>query len=138
MKTTIRSLVITDLVLGEVITLEDFADGLDFHGDKKEAIQVVTFKYEKGHVLRNHRHIKRERLVEKTQEALIVLQGDCEVRVFDINDEQAFKSILKEKSMFISYYGGIGFTALSENTCMVEVKVGPYEVDSDDEDRVRL
>lgn len=133
----IKSL-IDDTILGIIIEIDEFEKGTKFHGDRKEPIQVATFKYDNGRILRNHRHIERTRIIDKTQEAIVVLRGSCEIRIFDIDDKEIFNSILKEGSLFISYYGGVGYTLLSDDTRMIEVKVGPYEVKSDNEDRVLL
>jgi len=134
----VKSIVDDNVILGIIIGLDDFEQGTNFYGSRAEAIQVATFKHDKGKLLRNHRHIKRVREISKTQEVLIVLEGSCEIRVFDIDDKQAFVGVLGRGDLFISYYGGAGYTVLSEDTYMVESKVGPYEVTNDDEDRVLI
>ena len=134
----IKSIVDNNITLGIVMGLGDFKEGVNFHGSKSEFIQVATFKRNRSFIGRNHRHIKRVREITKTQEVMVVLEGSCEIRVFDIDDKRVFVGILKRGDFFISYYGGFGYTVLSQEVSMVEAKVGPYEVTNDDEDRVLI
>jgi len=134
----IKSVVDENVVLAIIMGLNDFKEGVHFHGDKSEFIQVLTFKRKRDFVGRNHRHIKRPREITKTQEVLTVLEGSCEIRVFDVDDTHIFTGVLNRGDFSISYYGGTGYTVLSEETCMMEAKIGPYEVESDDEDRVLI
>ena len=117
----------------------DFQPGLSFLGEKSAAIQVGTFWYQRGKVMRDHAHIERPRIIRKTQEVLIVLQGACTARVYgkDLHS-LAGELTLGAGDMLIVYEGGVGYTVEQDNTKMVEVKAGDYLIDNDSEDRVLI
>ena len=134
----IRSLVDPKVILGVILDKHEFPPGIAFWTDVKEPIQVVTFRYGFGKVLLPHRHIERKREVLKTQEVLFVLSGSCNLDIYDLDDKLVFFQKLISGRGYISFYGGVGYKVLSDDTKMIEVKVGPYEVESDEEDRIRI
>ena len=131
----IRSSVDDSIILSIISGKDDIKDGLHFYGTKNDFIQVGGFKYSSGKVLRNHTHINRKRKSIKTQEIMVVLSGECIARVYDINDILVHQAVLRDGQFIIVYNGGIGFTIVDDDTIMIEAKNGPYDVNSDDEDR---
>ena len=111
---------------------------MEFYGGVTDFIQVGAFRYNKDKELRNHRHIFRPKIGNKTQEIMIVFKGSCEVRTFTDGGDICHKKILKAGDFYISYWGGCGFTILQDDTIMMEIKNGPHDVNNDDEDRVLL
>ena len=113
--------------------------GLSFYGGKEDAIQVGKFRYDKGKKLRDHRHIVRPRVVEKTQEILIVFKGSVKVTTYSQTGKEIVdECLLLEGDYYISYYGGVGFDVLEDDTRMLEIKPGTYLVDNDDLERELL
>lgn len=113
--------------------------GLSFLGERSAAIQVGTFRYQSGTVMRDHAHIERPRTIKKTQEALIVLQGSCAARIYGKDLRSlAGELVLGPGDMLIVYDGGVGYTVEEDDTVMVEIKAGDYLVENDSEDRVLL
>ena len=129
---------IDESVLGIILKIDDYCNPVKFYGSKLDFLQVATFNWDKNKVVKNHRHINRPRLATRTQEAIIVMSGSCELRVFDFDDILIFKDVLLEQNVFISYSGGLGFTCLEPDTKILEMKNGPYNVKTDDEDRILL
>jgi hypothetical protein len=128
-----------DVLLAIIDDIKNFAPGLSFYGKREDNIQVGQFCYGKGKVLRNHRHIERQRIAKKTQEILIVMQGSCEARTFAPTGKDLIDTrILKAGSFYVSYNGGVGFTVLEDDTRMLEIKNGPFIVNNDDEERELL
>ena len=125
-------------LLGIFGNVEDFAKGLGFFGAKEDFIQVMKFRYDTGKVLRNHMHIPRNRVVEKTQEILIVFKGKCALDIFDSGKNKVDSLVLEAGEFYIAYHGGFGGEVLTDDTIMLEIKPGPYNVETDDEDRVLL
>jgi len=125
----------TNQLIAIIDNLDEVKDSLSFYGVREDDIQVGTFKYLKNKVMRDHRHIIRERTIKKTQEVLIVWKGKCATRVWDSEDNLIFKGIMKSGDFIIVYNGGVGYTTLVDNTIMLEVKLGPYNILNDDEDR---
>lgn len=128
-----------DTLLAIVDSSENFAPGLAFYGAKEDELQVGKFRYDEGKILRNHRHIKRVRTAQKTQEIMMVLKGSCLVRTFSETGKDLVDTRkLQAGQFYISYRGGVGFTILEDDTRLLEVKNGPYVVASDDEERELL
>jgi hypothetical protein len=123
-------------LIATVENFRDFRKGLSFAGTRDDFLQIGKFRYDTNHLMRDHRHIKRYREATVTQEALVVFQGTVEARVFG---KTGFKPVqiikLVAGDIFTLYGGGVGFTVLEDDTIMAEFKNGPYDVESDDEDR---
>ena len=126
-------------LLAIVDSMANIKPGLSFYGSPHDFVQVGAFRYDDGKVLRDHRHISRPRQVDKTQEILIVMRGVVEVRTFtptgctvvDVRE-------LRDGDFYISYHGGVGFTVRKDDTRMLEIKPGPYDVTNDDLERELL
>jgi len=118
-----------------VANFNSFQEGISFYGKREDPMQVLAFRYNRDHVMRDHMHIPRDRVVHKTQEAVIVFKGRAEVRTFDERGKVLDVRNIGAGDIYMSYSGGVGYTVLENDTIMVEVKVGPYDIQSDDEDR---
>ena len=126
------------IVLCTILNFTEFTEGLSFLGRKSDSIQVANFRYNRGKILRDHKHIGRERTIYRTQEVMIVMKGACFARIFDTDDKLVEHKHLVAGDICISYRGGIGFDILQDDTYLIEVKSGDYLVNNDDEDRVRI
>lgn len=127
-----------DRLLAIVDSVDKFNPGLKFYGKEMDYIQVGAFRYGSGKILRDHKHIFRSKLANKTQEIMIVFKGSCEVRTFTESGDLWDRHTLHAGFFYISYWGGCGFTILEDDTIMMEIKNGPHDVNNDDEDRVLL
>lgn len=126
-------------LLAIVDSIAEIPPGLGFYGTAGDFLQVGKFRYDKDKKLRDHRHIVRQRLVEKTQEILIVLRGRVQATTFAEQGSIVVDSReIKAGEYYISYWGGVGFTVLEDDTRMLEVKPGPFNVSNDDEERELL
>lgn len=116
-------------------------DNLKFYGGADKTLQLATFRYKKDRLMRDHKHIVRLREIEQTQEVVFVFKGSCEVRLSEKENDTKIlihKQELIPGDFCIIYNCYVGYTILEEDTILSEVKVGPYLVKSDDEDRVLL
>jgi hypothetical protein len=126
-------------LLAIVSNFERWPNGLTFVGQKSDALQVGTFRYPAGKVMRDHAHVRRPRTIERTQEVVVLFKGSCTARVYS----KDLKTVIATWRMtpgevLISYSGGVGYTILENDTILMEVKAGDYLVNSDDEDRVLI
>jgi len=124
--------------LAIVDNFNNFEKGLHFYGSKYDFLQVGSFCYNKDQVMRNHRHIFRPRVNIKTQEIVVVFSGSVEARTYSKEDGSntlVDTCVLHAGDIYISYWGGCGFTVLENDTRMLEAKNGPYDVNDDNEDR---
>lgn len=125
-----------DTLIATVENFSEFKPGLAFSGSKNDFLQIGKFRYDYGHHMRDHRHITRTRTTEQTQEALVVFQGALEARVYGVEGSEPIQVLkLVRGDIFTLYRGGVGFTVEDNDTIMAEFKNGPYDVESDDEDR---
>lgn len=126
---------IDDRKLAIVDNINNCINGLHFYGSEEDFIQVGTFRYLKDKILRSHRHIKRVRSIPKTEEIVIVFNGEVKVTIYDHDNSEVGSEILTSGSFCIVYHGGVGYKVLSETADMLEVKLGDYSVKDDSEDR---
>jgi hypothetical protein len=126
-------------VLAVIDSIANIPPGLGFYGTKDDYVQVGKFRYDKGKKLRDHRHITRQRVVWKTQEILIVMRGSVQATTFAETGLLVVDSRqVKAGEFYISYWGGVGFEVLEDDTRMLEIKPGPFNVTNDDEERELL
>lgn len=127
-----------EVLLAIIDSMKGFKDGLNFYGSKNDCIQVGAFRYNEGKVLRAHRHIDRPRTARKTQEILICLQGVCSVNIFNMRDNFVTGTFLTPGWFVILYEGGVKYRILEDDTRLIEIKNGPYDVVNDSDDRVLI
>jgi hypothetical protein len=60
------------------------------------------------------------------------------LKVFSPDKEEVYSCELSSGDFYIAYNGGFGGEVLTNDTIMMEIKPGPYDVKSDDEDRVLI
>ena len=66
----------------------------------------------------------------------IVVSGSVEARIYDEEDNLLKKFVLKKNDGLILFAGGHGYTILSDDTLVLELKNGPYP--GPDKDRRRF
>ena len=74
--------------------ISEWKECLDFLTPNETFIQSGTWWYNNGHVLKAHRHIFNERIVNLTQETFIVLCGKLRVDLYDESNNVFHKEIL--------------------------------------------
>ncbi|MBU0760457.1 MAG: hypothetical protein KJ600_00975 [Nanoarchaeota archaeon] len=97
---------------------EDFAS-------EGEPLQAAAIRLTQGESVQAHRHMKMSRLIESTQEMVVVISGTIEVDFYDINGLPIKREVLKGGDCYVTYRGGHSVKALEESK-LLEVKNGPY------------
>lgn len=124
------------ILIGIIDSVSKIKNGLHFYTSPEQFLQVGTFKYEYGKMLRAHKHINRPSpSTIRTQEVMIVFKGSVVLTVFGEDDEPFDKYVIKAGDFFIQFYGGCAYEVIAD-AVMMEVKVGPFY--GDDIDRVIL
>jgi hypothetical protein len=100
--------------------------GLEFFTPKNIFLQVGQWLYNKNHKTVPHMHIKRDRIVNKTQEAIYVVKGSLKVTLFDFHLSRFCFFILKTGDLAILLEGGHSYEILEDNTKVLEFKNGPF------------
>ena len=79
----IKEIIKDEVILARHIPTEDWQEGLSFHSEDEEFIQVGAWGYDKGKELLAHIHNEVERKVYWTQEVLYIRKGSIEASVYD-------------------------------------------------------
>jgi hypothetical protein len=104
----------------------EWKNGLDFLTPESSFIQTGTWLYQAGIELKAHKHLYNERIVEKTQETVIVLTGKMRIDLYDDEKNIFHQEELCEGDLAILLSKGHGYCILENNTRIVEVKNGPF------------
>ena len=97
--------------------------------NENEYLQVSTQKLNKNFEIKPHIHLKLNRKTTITQETWIIIKGEIEVKIYDIDKSYIKKLILKKGDLFILLRGGHSMKVLTNNTEFYEIKNGPYFMD---------
>lgn len=100
-------------------------DGLLFCTLPTAPLQAAVMRHAAGHIIHPHRHLHRTRVIDNTQEVIIVMRGRIRVDLYLSNGKLETSRELAQGDMIILHNGGHGFVML-EDSELYEVKQGPY------------
>jgi len=119
-------------------------NGINFFTQHKNNQQIGYMKHGKGHIIKPHRHKRRNTSIFYTTEVIILFKGLLRVDFYDDKQKYLFSKTIKEKDIIMLVHGGHGFKILKK-TEMIEIKQGPYNVVKDkikfveiDEKKIKL
>jgi hypothetical protein len=92
----------------------------------EEYLQVSCFELGEGKTFKPHKHIRGPKVSDITQESWIVIQGSVMAILYDLDDQELVRPVLKPGDCSITLYGGHNYVALEEHTLVYEYKTGPY------------
>jgi hypothetical protein len=87
--------------------------------------QVGFIVHGAGSEIARHFHAPVERAIVGTPEVLVLLEGRCEIDVYDREQALVATRELQPGDVMVMVAGGHGFRML-EDTAMLEIKQGPY------------
>ena len=93
---------------------------------ESEEMQFASFNYSKGSSVKRHIHNLIERRLMTTSEAIVVLEGKIEVKIYDNSLKFLNKVELYEKDSILMLSGGHEINIL-EDSKFIEFKQGPYD-----------
>jgi len=111
-------------------------EGLSFHSQDDEFIQVGTWKYEKGKKLLAHAHNTVKRSFSHTQEVVHVRKGRVMAHIYGAEKNLIEDIMLHQGDTLILLSGGHGYDIMEDETEVLEVKNGPYP--GAEQDRTRI
>jgi len=115
---------------GEIVGIfhkrDEWKEGIDFLTPNETFIQTGTWWYEAGRRLKAHVHIENERVVERTQETVVVLSGRLRIDLYDEERNVFHEEELTAGDIGIILTVGHGYQILEDNTKVVEAKNGPF------------
>lgn len=111
--------------------------GLDFLTDDSAYIQAGTWNYDKGRVLKAHRHKTNPRTINLTQETFILISGKLRVDLYDENNTIFHQEELVAGDIGIILNIGHGYYILEDGTKVLEVKPGPFTSVEQDKEMIQ-
>lgn len=122
-----REIIKDGIILARHILQEDIKPGLISFSNDDEFLQVVAWgHYEKGKYLQDHWHNEFERTAARTYEAVYVVKGAIEARIFDLDLVPVETFAVKQGEILILLESAHGYTILEDDTTVIEIKNGPF------------
>ncbi len=115
-----------DIILAIIIKNQEFKQGLDFITKETDALQVGTWHYQQGMILKAHTHLSAERTNTNVQELVFVKSGKIRADLYNQNDKLVAQKELSAGDIIILMSGGHGYEILEDGTKVLETKNGPY------------
>ncbi|MFH1841356.1 MAG: hypothetical protein ABH800_01175 [Candidatus Nealsonbacteria bacterium] len=115
-----------DQILAMILRNGDFPEGMTFHTNEEDFIQVATWNYKKGKRSSFHSHNIVNRVSNRSQEAIYIKKGKIKFWIYTEEDKLLKEIILNEGDFIIVFGGGHGLEVLEEGTQAFEIKNGPY------------
>ncbi len=105
---------------------ESLEPGTHFLTDPTLPLQVAMLGHNGGDKIPPHYHPPHERRVVGTPEVLVVVGGSYRMTLTTTRGRDAGSHGIDTGDIVILLSGGHGFTALEDESGMLEVKIGPY------------
>ena len=121
-------------LLSIIIRANYKSKGIKFFTPKNISQQLGYMHRPKGHTITPHCHNKVKRVINTTDETLIIKSGKVRVDFYNEKKKYLKSKILKKGDVILLINGGHGFEML-EKTEMIEIKQGPY---SSEKDKIRF
>jgi hypothetical protein len=87
--------------------------------------QFGYLPHKKNTIIKPHMHLYNKREVFYTQEVLFIKKGKVKVNFYDVDKKYVFSEIIGQGDFILLCGGGHGFKMM-EDTCMIEIKQGPF------------
>jgi cupin fold WbuC family metalloprotein len=121
----IHSKVYPKILLVSVLSANSTDARTDAAGTE-EILQASLLRLSQGRTIAPHKHLLQFRNTQGTCEAWIVISGQLQAQVFDVDDSVADTVNLSAGDCMVLYRGGHNFTVMSEDAVIYEIKNGPY------------
>lgn len=125
----------------------DIPDSTSWYGKETEPLQGSVMYYPHGKTFRTHKHIMNPRLINRTQEVFIVIEGELTVDIYEEGLNDIGGEIKEIKGKFYSKLGSLtakagesifvwaGFHKITLKGIAYEIKAGQFNgVISDDKE----
>jgi cupin fold WbuC family metalloprotein len=115
------------------------ADGIDARVDAagtEEILQASLLRLPQGKTIAPHKHLLQFRNTQGTCEAWVVISGQLQAQVFDIDNTVVDTVTLSAGDCMVLYRGGHNFAVVSEDAVIYEIKNGPYNGPAADSEKI--
>lgn len=131
----IHSKLYPQMLLASVLTPNDSNTRTDAAGSD-EILQASLLKLPQGRTIAPHRHLLQFRNTQGTCEAWIVVSGQLQAQVFDIDNSLVTAMELSAGDCMVLYRGGHNFSVMSKDAVIYEIKNGPYHGAAADAEKI--
>jgi len=121
----IHSKLYPQMLLVSVLSADSAGSRVDAAGTE-EILQASLLRLPQGKTIAPHKHLFQFRNTQGTCEAWVVISGQLQAQVFDIDHTVADTVTLSAGDCMVLYRGGHNFTVVSEDAVIYEIKNGPY------------
>jgi cupin fold WbuC family metalloprotein len=121
----IHSKVYPKMLLVSVLLANSTESRTDAAGTE-EILQASLLRLSQGRTIAPHKHLLQFRNTQGTCEAWIVISGQLQAQVFDVDNSVVDTVELSAGDCMVLYRGGHNFTVMSEDAVIYEIKNGPY------------
>jgi cupin fold WbuC family metalloprotein len=121
----IHSKVYPKMLLVSVLSANSTESRTDAAGTE-EILQASLLRLSQGRTIAPHKHLLQFRNTQGTCEAWIVISGQLQAQVFDVDNSVVDTVELSAGDCMVLYRGGHNFTVMSEDAVIYEIKNGPY------------
>lgn len=122
-----------DEVYAILVSQKSEKKGTTWIGEPYESLQGSIMKYGGGKGFRLHRHILNPRMIQRTQEAFVVISGKIAVIMHDKNFKPIGTLEASAGDAIFIYRGGHEVRIIKD-AVLYEIKAGAYTYVSDDKE----
>lgn len=114
-------------IFARIVNFDDLPfQGTQFFSNEEDPIQFAVHQPENKKVFTPHYHLRSKRIIERTQEVLVVVSGKLKATFYTSDKEFVEEKIIEGGNAIIILSGAHGFEVLSEDCKFLEIKNGPY------------
>lgn len=116
-----------DETFAKIVKFDDIPlKGTQFFSNDEDFIQFAIHQPEQKKIFSPHFHLSTNKIIERTQEVLVVLSGKLKATFYTNEKEFVEEKIIEGGNAIIILSGAHGFEVLSEDCKFLEIKNGPY------------
>ena len=113
-------------ILAKVVNVFEIHEDRTDLSEENELIQVSVRNFNEGFYVEPHSHLNRKPEQFNANEIWLVLSGEVEASIFDIDDKHVDTLLIKEGDLIAFYNGGHSLKVVKSPSKFIEFKSGPY------------
>ena len=122
----VYSAVEKDIMLFSLIRQNEIVTQRQDIAPDEEFLQVGAKKINAGDYFRPHRHLPCHKIINTTQEAWVILNGQVQGIFYDLDETKVSEITLNSGDCIVIFRGGHALRCLTDDTILYEFKTGPY------------
>lgn len=132
----IHSKLCPQMLLATVLTTHSTGSRTDAAG-AEEILQVSLLRLPQSKTIAPHKHLPQFRDTQGTCETWVVVSGQLQAQVFDIDNSPVTTIELNAGDCMVLYRGGHNFSVMSQDAVVYEIKNGPYHGAEYDSEKIK-